>query len=305
MNSKRLCPSLSVVAHGESLVSTAGGVLLCQTARVIGLDRALSKALAPWRAPLAVHDPGKIVADLAIAVALGGDCAADIALVRAQPEVFGPVASDPTVSRLIGRLAADDEAAVAAIRAARAAARDQAWRHAGVPRPHGLVVLDLDATLITVHSDKEWAAPTWKKSFGLHPLLSHADHGGSGTGEPLVGLLRAGNAGSNTAADHIAVLDDALAQLPADVVAPDAEGNRQILVRTDAAGATRAFAEHLHGLGVQFSLGAYLHHFDMHWANRRPTGIPSSPTPVTSARRTGIDFGERRRSSPSDLPWSL
>ena len=166
MNSKRLRPSLSVVAHGESLVSTAGGVLLCQTARVIGLDRALSKALAPWRAPLAVHDPGKIVADLAIAVALGGDCAADIALVRAQPEVFGPVASDPTVSRLIGRLAADEEAAVAAIRAARAAARDHAWRHAGVPRLDGLVVLDLDATLITAHSDKEWAAPTWKKSSG-------------------------------------------------------------------------------------------------------------------------------------------
>ena len=101
MNGKRLCPSLSVVAHGESLISTAGAVLLGQTARVIGLDRALSKVLAPWRAPLAIHDPGKIVADLAIAVALGGDCAADIALVRAQPQVFGPVASDPTVSRIV------------------------------------------------------------------------------------------------------------------------------------------------------------------------------------------------------------
>ncbi len=137
MNGKRLCPSSSVVAHGESLVSTAGGVLLSRTARVIGLDRALSKALAPWRTPLASHDPGKIVADLAIAVALGGDCASDIALVRAQPEVFGPVASDPTVSRLIGRWAADDEAAVAAIRAARASARERASQHAGVPRPTG------------------------------------------------------------------------------------------------------------------------------------------------------------------------
>ena len=126
-----------MVAHGESLVSTAGGVLLSRTARVIGLDRALSKALAPWRTPLASHDPGKIVADLAIAVALGGDCASDIALVRAQPEVFGPVASDPTVSRLIGRWAADDEAAVAAIRAARASARERASQHAGVPRPTG------------------------------------------------------------------------------------------------------------------------------------------------------------------------
>ena len=262
MNSKRLRPALSVVAHGESLISTAGAVLMCQTARVTGLDRALSKALALWRAPLAIHDPGKIVADLAIAVALGGDCAADIALVRVQPQVFGLVASDPTVSRLIGRLADDEQAAVAAIRAARAAARERAWQHAGVPRQEGLVVIDLDATLITAHSDKQCAAPTWKKTFGLHPLLSNVDHGACGTGEPLVGLLRAGNAGSNTADDHIAVFDDALTQLPAEVSARGADGQRDILVRTDAAGATHRFAEHLAGHGVQFSLGAYLHHFD-------------------------------------------
>jgi Transposase DDE domain group 1 len=262
VNGNRLGPWLSVVSYSESLISTAGAVLLGQTARVIGLDRALSKMLAPWRARWAIHDPGKIVADLAIAVALGGDCAADIALVRAQPQVFGSVASDPTVSRLIARLAANTDDAVAAIRAARATARERAWGHAGVPRQDGLVVIDLDATLVTAHSDKESAAPTWKKTFGFHPLLSSVDHGASGTGDALVGLLRAGNAGSNTADDHIAVFDDALAQLPAEVSARGADGRRDILVRTDAAGATHRFAEHLAAHGAQFSLGANLHHFD-------------------------------------------
>ena len=263
MNGRRLRAWLPVIAGGESLISTAGGVLLAQTARLSDLNRGLSKGLQPWHLPLAVHDPGKIVLDLAMAIAFGGDCAADIALVRAQPQVFGPVASDPTVSRLIARLAEDADAAVAAICAARAQARARVWRHAGVPRQDGLVVIDLDATLITAHSDKEWAAPTFKRGFGFHPLLSHADHGQTGTGEPLAGMLRTGNAGSNTAADHIAVFDDALAQLPADVTAADTAGGRAILVRTDAAGATHDFARHLHEQGVQFSLGAYLHHFDI------------------------------------------
>jgi hypothetical protein len=101
VNGNRLGPWLSVVSGSESLISTAGAVLLGQTARVIGLDRALSKMLVPWRAPLAIHDPGSIVADPAVMIALGGDCAADIAPVRAQPQVFGQVASDPTVSRIV------------------------------------------------------------------------------------------------------------------------------------------------------------------------------------------------------------
>ena len=166
------------------------------------------------------------------------------------------------MSRLIAPLAADTDDAVAAIRVDRAAARERAWGHAGVPRQDGLVVIDLDATLVTAHSDKEYAAPTWKKTFGFHPLLAYVDHGASGTGDPLVGLLRPGNAGSNTAADHIAVFDDALAQLPAEVSARGADGKRDILVRTDAAGATHRFAEHLAAHGAQFSLGANLHHFD-------------------------------------------
>ncbi|GFG51099.1 hypothetical protein MAGR_25400 [Mycolicibacterium agri] len=157
----------------------------------------MSAALAPWRAPRSVHDPAKVLTDLAIAVALGGDCAADVAVVRAQPELFGPVASDPTVSRLIATLAGDVDAAIAAIRRARAAARQHIWRR---QRPlagahGGQVIIDLDATLITAHSDKEQAAPTFKYGYGFHPMLAFVDHGADGSGEALAGLLRPGLGG--------------------------------------------------------------------------------------------------------------
>jgi hypothetical protein len=259
----RLRPWLRVITGRESLISSAGAVLLVQTARVIGLDRSLSKELTPWRLPGAVHDPGKILLDLAIAVALGGDCAADIALVRAQPGLFGPVASDPTVSRLIARLAEDAERVQAAIRAARTTAREWVWQQAGSPHQTGQVVLDLDATLVTAHSDKESAAPTWKGGFGFHPLLGYVDHGQQGTGEPVAELLRPGNAGSNTAVDHVAVLEQAVAQLPEQLRQPDEHGHVAVLVRTDAAGATQGFTKHVAEVGMQFSVGAYLHHFDI------------------------------------------
>jgi hypothetical protein len=265
-------PWLSVIVGGESLISSAGGVLLAQTGRVCGLERALAATLRPWRLPLAVHDPGKIVADLAITVALGGDCAADIAVLRAQPGVFGSVASDPTVSRLIARLAIDADRSLAAVRQARAQARAWVWDRAGTPRQDGLVFLDLDASLVAAHSEKEWAAKTWKKGFGFHPLLGYVDHGDGGTGEPVAGLLRKGNAGSNTTADHITVLDQALTQLPDHVTTVDEDGNRAILVRTDAAGATHGFAARIHELRMQFSLGATLQHFDI------PTALARIPT---------------------------
>jgi Transposase DDE domain group 1 len=98
-------PWLPVMVGGESLVSHAGGSLLVATARGAGLSRELSRRLRPWRRPWAIHDSCKIVLDLAVAVALGGDCAADIAVLRAQPGVFGLVASDPTVSRRVATLA--------------------------------------------------------------------------------------------------------------------------------------------------------------------------------------------------------
>jgi hypothetical protein len=113
------------MTSGESMISTAGAVLLTQTARVSGLDHHLRVGVQPWRRPRAVHDPAKVLLDLAITVALGGDCAADISLLRSQPGVFGPVASDPTVSRVIDDLADAGAQGLTAIRTARAAAR--AW----------------------------------------------------------------------------------------------------------------------------------------------------------------------------------
>jgi hypothetical protein len=244
---------------GAGVVSHAGGVLLTAAIGRVGLDVVLSWALAPWRRPHAVHDPGKVVLDLAVTLALGGDCLADIALLRSAPGVFGPVASDPTVSRTIDALAADVPAALAAIDTARAAARAKAWQLAGGHAPdHGVdagtpLVIDVDATLVTAHSEKEQAAPTFKKGFGFHPLWTFADHGPAGTGEPLSVLLRRGNAGSNTAADHVSVVRAALRQLP--TYRPGRRPGRQVLIRADAGGCTHAFVDWLVGQRLQYSIG--------------------------------------------------
>jgi hypothetical protein len=254
-------PSLVVERRGSGVVSHARAVALLGTAQRTGLSGVLSEALAPWRRPMSSHDPGKIVLDLAVALAVGGDCLADIGVLRAEPAVFGAVASDPTVSRLISALAADAPKAVAALAAARAAARNTAWAVAGDRSPdHGIdaehpLVIDLDATLVTAHSDKESAAPTFKRGYGFHPLCAFVDHGATGTGEPLAILLRPGNAGSNTAADHKAVLADALAQLP---WRPGYRVGRKVLVRADTAGGTHEFVEHLHARRLSYSVGFFL-----------------------------------------------
>jgi hypothetical protein len=273
----------AVIAGGVSLVSHSGATLLVEVARRSGLAKELSTRLGPWRLPFAVHDPGKIVLDLAIAVALGGDAACDIAVVRAQPGVFGPVASDPTVSRLVARLAEDADRALGAIAGARAVARERVWGWAGAPIQDGQVVIDLDATLVTAHSEKQDATRTWKKGYGFHPLMGYADHGCGGSGEPVAELLRPGKAGSNTAADHVTVLDAALAQIPEPLRQRDEQGRVPVLVRTDAAGATHHFAAHLAQVGVEFSVGASLGHFDIYAALAL---LPTSAwTPAYQARK--------------------
>src|SRR4051794_12189192 len=236
-------PRLAIDGQGSSVVPNAGAVLLLRTAETVGLDAALSEAGRPWWRPLARHDPGKVLLDQAVSLAIGGDCLADLAQLRSAPEVFGPVASDPTVSRLVDRLAADAPAALAAIAAARATARAAAWSLAGEHAPHqdasaaAPVVIDVDATLVTAHSEKESAAPTFKRGFGFHPLRAFVDHGPEGTGEPLAFALRAGNAGSNTVVDHIAVLRAALAQLPG-----GRRPGKNVLIRIDGAGGTHGAA---------------------------------------------------------------
>lgn len=251
-------PRLSVDTTDNTLVSQSGTITLIRTAEKTGLTTALSEALSVWRKPATHHDPGKIILDLALSLAVGGDCLADIATLREQPAVFGPVASDATVSRLLTTLAADRSAALSAINSARAAARKTAWSRAGEHAPdHDInagqpLVVDLDATLVTAHSEKEKTAPNFKRGFGFHPLLAFVDHGGDGTGEPLSFLLRPGNAGSNTAADHIAVTRAALAQLP---LRTSGAVGKKILIRTDGAGGTHAFLEYLTARKLSYSVG--------------------------------------------------
>jgi hypothetical protein len=241
------------------VVSHAGSRLLADLAEATGLTGAFAGAPRRLRPRGTGHDPGRVVVDLAVMLADGGEAIADLALLRDQPEIFGPVASTPTAWRLPADIG---PSALAAMRAARATAREIAWLQAaetrdGIPpsRAGGRdlpgLVLDLDATLVTCHSEKEQAAATYKHGFGFHPLLCFLDN----TGEALAGLLRAGNAGANTAADHITVLDQALAQIP------DAHRHgTDILIRADSAGSARSFLNHLRtlrdqGIRTSFSVG--------------------------------------------------
>jgi hypothetical protein len=157
------------------------------------------------------------------------------------------IASDPTISRLFKVLATvRPEKALVAINTARAASRAHVWEQAGEASPlHGAskdkpLIIDLDASLVNSHSEKDDARPTWKKGFGFHPLCSFIDHGALGTGEPLATLLRPGNAGSNTVADHIQVVKDSLKQLP-----KGCRSGRKIMIRTDSPGGTHGFLDWL------------------------------------------------------------
>jgi Transposase DDE domain group 1 len=172
--------------------------------------RPLSHGLAGMRERRGRHDPGRVVRDLAVMLADGGDCLSDLRAVRDQQPLFGEVASDATAFRLIDAIAAD-RALLEAMRAARARARENAWNAGAAP---DRIVIDIDAALIGAHSEKDGAAGTFKGGFGFHPLLGYLDQ----THEALAGVLRAGNAGANTAADHVEIVELALEQLPRDVV---------------------------------------------------------------------------------------
>ncbi|MGW0885674.1 IS1380 family transposase [Streptomyces sp. NPDC002671] len=248
-----LYPRVRVKGGGSRVVSQAGAVLLVETVRKSGLDAAISAALAPWRKSRTVHDPGKVLLDMALATALDGDCLADVAMLRAEVDVFGPVASDPTVSRLINDLAAAGPKALTAIRMARAEVRSRVWELAGEDSPAagGSVMVDIDGVLVLAHSEKQDATATWKETFGHHPLVAFVDHGQAGSGELVAALLRPGNAGSNTASDHIATTGLALAQLPRHL-----RRSRQTLIRTDSAGGTHAFLDWLSRRGRWLSYSA-------------------------------------------------
>jgi hypothetical protein len=242
------------------VVAHAGARLLADLAEATGLTGAFSDALAPSRTRRGGHDPGRVAADVAVMLADGGQTISDLAVLRDQAELFGPVASPATAWRVLDGI---DEQALARLRAARAAARETAWaQHADtrgsfpVAKAAGReipgLVLDIDATIVICHSEKQDATPTWKKTFGYHPILCFLDN----TNEALAAILRPGRAGSNTAADHITVLDQALTQIP------DAHRHGvPLLVRTDTAGCTKAFLAHIralreHAVDARFSVGA-------------------------------------------------
>ncbi len=238
VKAKTLGAKVEVSSDGEGLISHAGAFLLSELADRLGLTAALSEAMAPTRQRRSAHDPGVVLRDLAVSIADGGDCVADLGVLAGQQDLFGGVASTSTAHRVIDSIGAEQ---LQTIRAARAKARAIAWQ-AGA-RPEQLTI-DIDATLLQSHSEKDQAAGNYKGGFGFHPLLGYLDGG-----EPLAGLLRPGNAGSNTATDHFEVLASGLEQIP------ETDLDSEILARADVGGATHAFTHDCREAGVGFSVG--------------------------------------------------
>jgi len=238
-------PRLVVTADGKGPVNHAGARLLCDLADGLGLTAELGRVMDRTVRRRVVHDRGRMLVDVAVMLADGGTCLSDLAALRVQPELFGEVASTPTAWRVIQQI---DAEVVAAVDQARAGARRRAWEAGADP---GFYVLDIDGTLVGSHSeDKDGAAPNYKHGFGFYPIVCFLD----GSGEALAGMLRPGNAGSTTAADHIEVLDQALAQLPV----WDGEGpidGTEIVARTDTAGCSHDFVDGCRRRRVRFSVG--------------------------------------------------
>ncbi len=234
--------TVEVTTDGDGLVSHAGSALLAQVADKTGLTRALSGGLAERRQRGGGHDPGRVIRDLAVMLADGGDCLADLRAVRDQQVLFGAVASDATAFRVIDQIAGDPDG-LDRLRAAHARARERAWALAGAPKR---LTIDLDATLVGAHSDKQGAAGTFKGGFGFHPMLAYGDE----TGEALGGELRPGNAGANTAADQIAVAEAAIEAIPAEHIE-----TIELLLRVDSAGASHELLDFCREGRIGFSVG--------------------------------------------------
>ncbi len=239
MKRNRVRPRLKVTTGGRGVVNHAGVRLLCDLAEATGLADGLSAAMAGTKQRRRGHDRGEVLVDLAVMLADDGKTISDLRTLRNQPALFGEVASTPTAWRTLGAV---DEAVLAAIGRARAKARAAAWATGMDP---GFYVLDFDGTLVNSHSEKECAAPTYKRGFGFHPLLVYLD----ATGEALAGKLRPGNAGSNTTADHVEVLDAALEQLPVD---PHQE---EVVARADSGALSHGFVDACRDRSVRFAIG--------------------------------------------------
>lgn len=231
-----------MTGDGRGVVNHAGARVLCEIADGLGLSKGLSQALAPTRQRRGGHDRGRVLTDLAVAIADGATSISDVRVLADQPDLFGAVASVPTAWRA---LQAVDEPTLGRIAQARAGARARAWAAGMDP---GFYVIDIDGVLVDTDSVKEQTAANYKHRWGFYPLLASLD----ATGEALAVLLRPGNAGSGTAADHVLVLDASLAQLPVD------PRSKEVIVRTDAGGTSHGLAAACRDRGVRFIGGAPL-----------------------------------------------
>ena len=241
---------------GSGVVAHVGLHALGSFADRLGLGDSLSARIAPTGERLPVHDRGKVLVHTALMLAGGGESCADIEHLRLQPDLFGSVPSDSTVFRTFHQLDATTREGIAE---AVAGMRAKVWSRSSVTTGSAPVVLDIDASLVEIHTDgKQGAAPTYKGGFGFHPMFCFA----VATGEVLSGVLRPGNAGANTVSDHLNVLDAAIAQLPASIAAGHRNGDdagsaaRTVVVRTDSAGCTEGFLTGCRARNVHFFVTA-------------------------------------------------
>ncbi len=252
MNATSTVERLRVTGGDGSTAQLVGAHMLGELADRVGLSSAYSAAV-PCRGERApVHDRGRLLAQVAVMLAAGGRCVADMAALRDQPALFGQVASDPTIWRCFDAIDTD---VLDGLRMARAAARERVWHQ---QRRRGPVVLDVDASLVEIHSErKEQAASHYKGGYGFHPMFCFTDDG-----EALAGVLRPGNAAANSGADQLAVVDLAIAQLPATVAVGHRCGDdptlvrERIVVRADTAGHVQAFVAGLVARNIEFSISA-------------------------------------------------
>ncbi|MGX7671056.1 IS1380 family transposase [Plantactinospora sp. DSM 117369] len=287
---------LRVTADGTGVVSHVGAALLRMLADRSGLTGALSGGLAR-RGRWPVHDRGRVLVDLAVMIADGGEAICDIDVLRHQHEVFGSVASDTTVWRALDEIGT---AQLRRIAVARARVRARMWqlfggapaaRAAGRDIGAGVVVLDVDSTIVLAHSDKDGAAATYKHTYGFHPILVTCDN----TGEMLAVKLRPGNAGANTATDHVEVLADAIAQIPV-------PHRRHLLVRGDSAAATHKVLDWLTNLNttrrrVEYSIG---------WSIGEPERAAITALPATAwTPALAADGGIREGAQVAELTGLL
>jgi hypothetical protein len=246
-----------VESGGDQVAAHVGLHALGAFADRLGLGTALSARIPTTGKRLPLHDRGKVLVHQMLVLAGGGESCADIEYLRVEPDLFADVCSDSTMYRTFTESL--DATILPGLKAGFAEARAQVWRRAKLTQGSEPVVLDIDASLIDVHSEnKEGTAANYKRGFGFHPMFCFAD----GTGEALAALLRPGNAGANCAADHLIVLDEAIAQLPERVAVGHRPGDeasavgRAMVVRTDSAGATYDFVWGCRARNVGFAVAA-------------------------------------------------